>query len=332
MYNNVFTDSNFIPAELENDWWREYYSLSFWSSLKWIRKYEILSPINAIITDSFWRRIWINPENGMIINEIPWAFTSWDTEWSWEPEFFLIPDIEWDIHKISTYWTGNWEYHIVLSEITETWAVNKWWIIEWEANKYFWENYLINSLDSFNNITSDNTYLEIANNGIKTIDNNYNVKYYIRWRYKSNLNILFKLFSDNNTQISSWSVNIWEDLDISLPIIWKYKLELNLADELGNILSEEIISIEKTKSIIDDDLESQKLKSDKYDYFKQKYSEKLEKIEQKIEKFSPDTKMNLRFYILRNREELVLKINDSWKRELYEFFLDVIIEYLSAEF
>jgi len=125
-------------------------SLNFWSASDSLLRYEVLSPINLIIEDELWRKIWIDPETGMIINEIPWAWTSGNTEDSWEPEFFLIPRTgTWQIlNKIHSYATGDWEYHIVLNEIksdTFTWNIDETasFVIEWTAKKWIVENYLV---------------------------------------------------------------------------------------------------------------------------------------------------------------------------------------------
>ncbi|MDD2871580.1 MAG: hypothetical protein PHS49_06330 [Candidatus Gracilibacteria bacterium] len=82
-------------------------------------RYEILSPINLIIEDEQGRKIGIDPETGKIVNEIPGAWTSGDTEGSNEPEFFLIPRTGTGkiMNKIHSYGTGDGEYHIVLNEI-----------------------------------------------------------------------------------------------------------------------------------------------------------------------------------------------------------------------
>lgn len=122
-------------------WWK------IWQTDSLIR-YEILSPINLIIEDELWRKVGIDPESGMIINEIPWAWTSWDTEWSNEPEFFLIPKYGTGqvLHKIHSYGTWDWEYHIVMQEIkdsyTSTWKLAN-FVIAWEAKKWIVEDYLV---------------------------------------------------------------------------------------------------------------------------------------------------------------------------------------------
>lgn len=128
-------------------------SLEFTSWLREVIRYEVLSPINLIIEDEKGRKIWIDPETGMIVNEIPWAWTSWNTEWSNEPEFFLIPKTgTWQtLHKIHSYGTGDWVYHIVMNEIIDDVKTSSWWKIEepvsfviaWTATKWILENYVV---------------------------------------------------------------------------------------------------------------------------------------------------------------------------------------------
>lgn len=151
LYTKTFKDlkevGNFIINKNENSVKRK--SLSFdwqFKQIDSILRYEVLSPINLIIEDEKWRKIWIDPKTGLIINEIPWAWTSWNTEWSFEPEFFLIPKYStWKvINKIYSYWTWDGEYKIVLNEIKQnsnTWGIN--FVIEWNAKKGVLENYLV---------------------------------------------------------------------------------------------------------------------------------------------------------------------------------------------
>lgn len=129
------SETNPIKVSLSYDW-------AYWNASSVFTRYDILSPINLLIEDEQWRKIWIDPNTWMIINEIPWAWTSWDTEDSNEPEFFLIPRIwTWKInHKISTFWTGDWEYHIVVQEVNLNEVSEKSkeeLIIAWEAKENF---------------------------------------------------------------------------------------------------------------------------------------------------------------------------------------------------
>lgn len=144
---------NFLNNRVYDDYERKEIEFA-WKigSIKSLLRYEILSPINLIIEDELWRKIWINPETWMIINEIPGAWTSWNTDWSNEPEFFLIPKIwTWEIlHKINTYWTGDWEYNIIMDDIKlnidskwENEYVKDRLIIEWIAEKWKQENYMV---------------------------------------------------------------------------------------------------------------------------------------------------------------------------------------------
>ncbi|NDK09030.1 hypothetical protein EOM39_07380, partial [Candidatus Gracilibacteria bacterium] len=56
-----------------------------------VLRYDILSPIDIMITDEQGRRIGIDRDTGMIVNEIPGAWTSGRAGESGEREFFLIP-------------------------------------------------------------------------------------------------------------------------------------------------------------------------------------------------------------------------------------------------
>ncbi|MDP2090823.1 MAG: hypothetical protein Q8K30_04465 [Candidatus Gracilibacteria bacterium] len=121
-YNYYFAESDkkineFIENRKSDDYDRK--SLNYTSGINELIRYEILSPINLLIEDEQGRKIGIDPDTGMIINEIPGAWTSGDTEGSGEPEFFLIPKTGTGTiqHKIHSYGTGDGEYHIVMNEI-----------------------------------------------------------------------------------------------------------------------------------------------------------------------------------------------------------------------
>ena len=158
---------------------------TFW--IQELYRYEILSPINIIIEDEKWRKIWIDPETGMIINEIPWAWTSGNTEWSNEPEFFIIPKSwTWIInHKIISNPTGNWEYHIVIQDLQK----DKNWILQeeekliiaWEARLWIDEKYEVNISSewwSFIKIDSniEEKYKDLLKKIYFVLDNKYNDK------------------------------------------------------------------------------------------------------------------------------------------------------------
>lgn len=145
-------------------------------------RYEILSPINIIIEDEQWRKIWIDPETWMIVNEIPWAWTSGDTEWSNEPEFFLIPKVwTWEIlHKIHTYWTGNWKYHIVMDDFSND---NNKLVIAWVAKKDEEEKYIV--------------WIKDDKSSYKKLDSSNNSrKLELGIKYKSILEKLYKLLDE----------------------------------------------------------------------------------------------------------------------------------------
>ncbi len=121
-------------------WWRQ--KIKWWNLVWALVRYEIRSPINLIIEDEKWRKIWIDPDTWELINQIPWAWTSWDTEHSWQKEYFLIPKTwTWELnHKIHSFWTWDWEYHIVVDSIEE-WEETKREIIKWNAKKWVLEWY-----------------------------------------------------------------------------------------------------------------------------------------------------------------------------------------------
>ena len=153
VFNTIFKDKNEIDYFISNkdkdyvDWKSLEMSWKLWTVTSLLR-YEVLSPINLIIEDEQWRKIWIDPNSWLIINEIPWAWTSWNTEWSNEPEFFLIPRTStWQIlHKIHSYPTGEWEYEIVMNEIkysNEDENILDEIIIDWVAKEWIIENYIV---------------------------------------------------------------------------------------------------------------------------------------------------------------------------------------------
>lgn len=175
-FNNVFTND-----ETNNSWTQLYlddflknrdtelydrvnlnFSWDFWV-LGSIIRYEIQSPINIIIEDELWRKIWIDPDTWMIINEISWAWTSWDTNDTREAEIFLIPKSwTWKVsHKIHTYWTWDWDYHILLDEISNnelTWENSSWLVIAWETKLWEEQSYLVWITSSWATYKKDSSY------------------------------------------------------------------------------------------------------------------------------------------------------------------------------
>ncbi|MDD2870779.1 MAG: hypothetical protein PHS49_02215 [Candidatus Gracilibacteria bacterium] len=156
-YKQLFSDSdikNYLSNRNKDNYDR--ISLNFTGDLGQLDsllRYEILSPINLIIEDEQGRKIGIDPETGKIVNEIPGAWTSGDTEGSNEPEFFLIPRTGTGkiMNKIHSYGTGDGEYHIVLNEIktnpdtTSTGYTDETasFVIAGTAKKGVVENYLV---------------------------------------------------------------------------------------------------------------------------------------------------------------------------------------------
>ncbi|MDP2090822.1 MAG: hypothetical protein Q8K30_04460 [Candidatus Gracilibacteria bacterium] len=161
VFKNTFEDNkntqeiaNFIKNKNNDSVYRKILSFDgSYGTLDSLIRYEILSPINLIIEDEQGRKIGIDPETGMIINEIPGAWTSGDTEGSGEPEFFLIPKSGTGTiqHKIHSYGTGDGEYHIVmnvikLDAITSTGGQDETssFVIAGTAKKGVVENYVSN--------------------------------------------------------------------------------------------------------------------------------------------------------------------------------------------
>lgn len=352
-------------------------SLDFgWEMWKLIR-YEVLSPINITITDSLWRKIWINPETWMIENEIPGAWTSWNTEGSGEPEFFLIPVTwTWEIkHEIKTYWTWNWEYHIVMEEIDLTdsntsidsstnsttknqssylpfskGVVSKGGgiIIKWNVKNNFWEDYLVN-IDSwkteFKNLSENiSATLEINNTDIQTIDDNYKVRYSVRWKSEKVDKIRFILYRDGK-KIVSKDKNIDWEIDLGLTQEWYYVLKVGLVDidwkvfrnsesmkelrikKVKNI--EDILAINQNTEVKSFDLDKNTKDLENNSEFEKKYWSKLLKIKFKIDNnFSQKQKERLKKIFVNWRDWFLNRISDINKKAELEYIIDKIISFL----
>ena len=257
--DRYFEKDKFIATNTKYKDWELKHSLEFWwkySKLKWVySRYEILSPINILLEDEQWRRIWIDPETGLIINEIPWAWTSWNTEGSGEPEFFLIPQTwTWKIqHKIKTYWTWKGRYDIVMEEIIplpnspltgegiatdileQTSKKSKTLIITWQARESFWEDYEID-IDQekwvdYTNLTRQiPTTLEVKNTKYKIENEKFTMRYSIRWKSEEVEKIRYSLLSfwentkdpllDSSSKASEWQIMEEQTQEIT----WKINL------------------------------------------------------------------------------------------------------------
>jgi len=335
--DNNFNNRNFISVKNKNIDWKFKYSLKLGSNLN-LMSYEILSPINVIIKDSKWRRIWINPETWKIINEIPWAFTSWNTYWSDKREIFFVPIWKNEKHIIKTYWTWDWEYHIVYNKITNNYTGNVWtWnIIAWVAKKSFWEDYIVEKkwdIISSKNITANiTTKIDIGNFKIETSDINYSLRYFIRWNNKNIFKIKYSLTYDNSL-IDEQILEITWKIDLILWKIWKYKLKIDLLD---NNLSK-IWNIESTKNIIiikndkmkknEKELIKESILNNKINIdFEKQYYKKIQEIEKSIKKMSFHTKNRLKIYIEENKGNILNKIKNNSIKKRYNFFLNKIVE------
>lgn len=110
-------------------------------------RYDILSPINLMITDSRGRKIGIDPNTHRIINEIPGAWTSGDTEGSGEPEVFIIPEETGVTHSLQTTATGSGPYHIAVSILTPDQALEIKAVIPGTAKPGIQDNYEVTFQD-----------------------------------------------------------------------------------------------------------------------------------------------------------------------------------------
>lgn len=245
-YNTVLTESE-VNKFLE-EWKKDRISLSFWLELQKIIRYEILSPINITIEDEQGRKIGLDPQTGMIINEIPGAWTSGDTQWTNEPEFFLLPTTgSWrTVHKIKTYGTGDWEYHIVWTEIDLIWKTQSWsWeqeplIIAWNARKSFWEDYIVANKDGksqYVNITQKlPATLDLEHSNITTSQNNLTLRYAVRGKSQKVEKIQLKIKAPEKNMIKKDVYDITGVIDLELDDVWKYSVSLALLDWNGNLL------------------------------------------------------------------------------------------------
>lgn len=206
---------------------------NLWSSYA-VAEYDILSPINLVIQDSQGRRIWVDPDTWRIINEIPWAWTSGNTEWSWEPEVFFIPTPKWEKHKILSYWTDNGEYHIRISNpSSDTWAV----VIAWDAKKAFIDDYKVEFKDqiAFTNTTLETpaTIDNVSGDKIVTFENKFLFKYAVNWNRTNVAGIRYKLndLPEQKEEPIDWEIN-FENL-----VKWENKFEVYLVDKNWNKLT-----------------------------------------------------------------------------------------------
>lgn len=337
--NNTFTDENFNPAMFDIIDDKVHHSLSFWDHIvTWVsklRSYEILSPINITIEDEKGRKIWIDPETGIIVNEIPGAWTSWDTEWTGEPEFFIIPITDsWSInHEIKTYWTWDWEYDIVIKDLENSELIKQ-NTIEWDARESFWEDYSIkldekNDIKFINNTKNTLLSLEINNTDIKTTKDIYKLRYFIRWNYTNVDKIQYTLYNEKNKVIKTENLDVKWALEIPLENIWKYKSEINLLNKSWKVILTKNLDIEKVeekKEVVQ--ITNNYLEKEINTYFEEKYAEKLKIIKQKIASFDFHKKQKLRKYISENKENILNKIRDDFKKKLINFFLTKIEEYI----
>ena len=248
-------------------------SLDFGSKVTKLLRYDILSPINVLIEDSKGRKIWIDPESWFIINEIPWAWTSGNTENSREPEFFLIPYDSWEEinHKIRTYGTGEGGYKILLSDVSlggsfydpspnpspyrrgelghsvdgsfsgSREGLLKPVIISWMARSNFWDDYELKIDEkkelSYKNLTNDMpAEIEIGSDEYQVEKKDFVLSYNLRWDSVRVEKIKYSLYGDEDKKLGEEILEITGKIDLVLEEIWEYSLFVNLLDGNDNKL------------------------------------------------------------------------------------------------
>lgn len=242
------------------------FSLSFPDMTDSYNMYDILSPIDIMITDDQWRRIWIDRDTGMIINEIPWAWTSGRAGESGEREFFLIPSKKWEKveHKIETNSTWEWEYHIVMTSYDEEGnTTNSWVTIAGEAKLGFNENYEVVATSTWSKYIDLDAGLPLTldvTKEFKTREDKIDIRYNVKWEGRENvekigyrLNVIQGSFpSSREWQITEWQWQIYEGVEkidwiLEIPVkeIWNYELVLELLDKDSKVLKTETVIIEK---------------------------------------------------------------------------------------
>lgn len=249
-----------IPQDLalrDNVWYPIRFSLDLQTADALV-EYDILSPIDILITDELWRRIWIDRDTGMIINEIPGAWTSWRAGESGEREFFLIPAKKWEKidHKIETNSTWDWEYHIVMSAYDNKWnTTNSGVIIAWNAKLGFNENYELIATSTGSNYIDVNANLPLTlevTKEFKTNEDKIDIRYNVKWQGRENVEkIRYKLEQnppnplDKGGLAQNWEKSINWILEIPLKEAWNYELTLELLDKDDKVLKTETVKIQK---------------------------------------------------------------------------------------
>lgn len=246
-------------------------SLSFWDSLKSILRYDILSPINVLITDEQGRRIGIDPDTGKIINEIPWAWTSGDTAGSNEPEFFLIPDTLSGklTHKIETFGTGDGVYHIEMREIAmnstgwqENNGITKLLTIAGNTKEGFGQEYKVvesqtgttqgNPTFSFTNVSDYPAKIETQLDTYVTLQDTFTLRYSVKWDGKNVAKIQVETTDSKGIKTTN-SYTINGEIPLSLKEIGSTKVTLTLLDKSGKPLTydgaKKVITIKKIENI-----------------------------------------------------------------------------------
>ncbi|MDD3303215.1 MAG: hypothetical protein PHN31_06685, partial [Candidatus Gracilibacteria bacterium] len=296
-----------------------------------ISMYDIQSPIDIMITDDQGRRIGIDRDTGMIINEIPGAWTSGRSGESGEREFFMIPTKKGENinHKIVTNSTGDGEYHIVMSSFDYNGnTVNSGVTIEGYAKLGFNETYNVVST------TSGSSYSELNKNfplnldvtkNIKTFKDNLDVRYNIYGLGRDNVvNINYNLFLKNVSGQKELISTSKEDIDgiVNVPIKESglYELSLELLDINSNVLKTEIIQIEKEKQV------NKLAYTEKF--LDVKFYKNLDLFFYRDSSGGVDTNLNLKIYVYNDKQDI--KINRK-NGKIIDFYLDQDLKYKSQD-
>ncbi len=220
-----------------------YLPLDFTQKTK-VFRYDILSPINVLITDEQWRKIWIDPQTGRIINEIPWAWTSGDTEGSNEPEFFLIPQTGTGKvqHSIQTFGTGDGVYHIEMREIEKDQTAKKVLTIQGNATQGFESDYRVEKkqkwgTQAFSYTPTSNfpAKIETVSNTFTTDNESFTLRYFLKGDGKKVSKLQVQTLSPSGKKETTVQ-SIKGKIDIACKEFWDYTVTLTLLDAQWNIL------------------------------------------------------------------------------------------------
>jgi len=208
---------------------------SYYDSIKNLVRYDILSPVDLQIIDDKWRKIWINPKDWTIINEIPWAWTSWNPGHNIMWEYFLVPkSSSWKInHKIKTFSTWTGQYNIILSD---NWK--QIFNIKGQAELWLWDQYIVtNNTKWFRKVDDDkNIYIEYIDNDFIFLNRKVDLNYFIRWKNNHKIYKIKYYLKYKDTLIESISSETLWNIKLNLNNIWEYNLKIELYNKGNNIM------------------------------------------------------------------------------------------------